>query len=114
MEAICSPGTSVDFERTTRRYIPEDRTLHKYRCENRGSYITQPDEHIQIYNLYGPMKEGVTGGRRKSRSAELHNMKFSPNNVIKSRKMGRVGHVAGMVKEPAPEVRSVAGMSRRR
>jgi hypothetical protein len=27
--------------------------------------------------------------------------------------MGRVGHVAGMVKEPAPEVRSAAGLSRR-
>jgi hypothetical protein len=26
--------TSVDFQRTTRRYIPEDRTLHKHRCEN--------------------------------------------------------------------------------
>jgi hypothetical protein len=28
MEAICSSETSVDFQRTTRRYIPEDRTLH--------------------------------------------------------------------------------------
>jgi hypothetical protein len=26
MEAICSSETSVDFEPTTRRYIPEDRT----------------------------------------------------------------------------------------
>jgi hypothetical protein len=28
MEAICSSETSVDFQRTTRRYIPEDSTLH--------------------------------------------------------------------------------------
>jgi hypothetical protein len=28
MEATCSSETSVDFQRTTRRYIPEDRTLH--------------------------------------------------------------------------------------
>jgi hypothetical protein len=27
MEAICSPETSVDTQRTTRRYIPEDGTL---------------------------------------------------------------------------------------
>jgi hypothetical protein len=29
-----SSETSVDFQRTTRRYIPEGRTLHKHRCEN--------------------------------------------------------------------------------
>jgi hypothetical protein len=27
MKATCFPETSVDFQRTTRRYIPEDRTL---------------------------------------------------------------------------------------
>jgi hypothetical protein len=27
--ATCSSETSVDFQRTTRRYIPEDRTLDK-------------------------------------------------------------------------------------
>jgi hypothetical protein len=31
--------TSVDFQRTTRRYIPEDSTLHNHRCENLKSYI---------------------------------------------------------------------------
>jgi hypothetical protein len=39
IEATCSPETSVDFQRTTRRYIPEDRTLHNHRCENLKSYI---------------------------------------------------------------------------
>jgi hypothetical protein len=28
MEAICSSETSVDTQRTTRRHIPEDDTLH--------------------------------------------------------------------------------------
>jgi hypothetical protein len=28
MEMTCSSETSVDIQRTTRRYIPEDRTLH--------------------------------------------------------------------------------------
>jgi hypothetical protein len=32
--------TSIDFQRTTRRYIPEDRTFHNGRCENGISYIT--------------------------------------------------------------------------
>jgi hypothetical protein len=40
MEVICSSETSVDFQRTTRRYIPEDSTLHNYRCENLKFYKT--------------------------------------------------------------------------
>jgi hypothetical protein len=32
MEAICSSETSVDTQRTTRRYIPEDGTLHLVLC----------------------------------------------------------------------------------
>jgi hypothetical protein len=39
MEAICSSETSVDFQRITRRYIPEDIGLHNHRCENLKSYI---------------------------------------------------------------------------
>jgi hypothetical protein len=39
MEAICSSETSVDFQLTTRRYIPEAGTLHNHRCENLSSYI---------------------------------------------------------------------------
>jgi hypothetical protein len=34
MEAICSSETSVGFQRTARRYIPEDGALHDHRCEN--------------------------------------------------------------------------------
>jgi hypothetical protein len=37
MEAISE--MSVDFQRTTRRYIPEDRNLHNHRCENIKYYI---------------------------------------------------------------------------
>jgi hypothetical protein len=29
MEATCSSETSADFRQTTRRYIPEDRTLQR-------------------------------------------------------------------------------------
>jgi hypothetical protein len=35
VESTCSSEVSVDFQRTTRRYIPEDRTLYNYRYENR-------------------------------------------------------------------------------
>jgi hypothetical protein len=38
MEAICCSETSVETQRTTRRYIPEDGTLHNHRCENLKSY----------------------------------------------------------------------------
>jgi hypothetical protein len=38
MEGTCSSETSVDFQRTTKRYIPEARALHNHRCENLKSY----------------------------------------------------------------------------
>jgi hypothetical protein len=38
LEAICSSETSVDSQRNTRRYIPEDGTLQNYRCESLKSY----------------------------------------------------------------------------
>jgi hypothetical protein len=37
MEAKFSSETSVEFERTTRRYILEGKTIHNYRCENHKS-----------------------------------------------------------------------------
>jgi hypothetical protein len=39
MEAICSSETSVNFQRTTRRYNPKDGTFNNHRCENLESYI---------------------------------------------------------------------------
>jgi hypothetical protein len=38
MEAACSSETSVDFQLTTRRYIPEHRTLYNHRCDSLKSY----------------------------------------------------------------------------
>jgi hypothetical protein len=40
MEATCSSETSGATQRTTRRPIPEDDTLHNHRCENLKSYQT--------------------------------------------------------------------------
>jgi hypothetical protein len=39
MEAICSSETSVDFQQTTRRDIPEYGASHDHRFENLKSYI---------------------------------------------------------------------------
>jgi hypothetical protein len=39
MKVICSSETSVDTQRTTRRYIPEDSILLNHCCENLKSYI---------------------------------------------------------------------------
>jgi hypothetical protein len=54
MEAKCSSETSVDIQRTTRRYIPEDGTLHNHRCENLKSYITL------LINIYNKFRDVVT------------------------------------------------------
>jgi hypothetical protein len=37
MEKICSSEISVDFQRTTQRYIPEDGIINNNRRENRES-----------------------------------------------------------------------------
>jgi hypothetical protein len=40
MVAICSSETSVDSQRTTQHYIPEDGTLHNHCCENLKSFLS--------------------------------------------------------------------------
>jgi hypothetical protein len=39
MEAKCSSETTVDFQQTTLRYIPEYRNLHNHRYEYLKSYL---------------------------------------------------------------------------
>jgi hypothetical protein len=51
MEAIRSSETSVDTQRTTRRYIPEADTLHNHRCENLKSCMMFVKILIQSYGL---------------------------------------------------------------
>jgi hypothetical protein len=43
MEATCSSETSADFQRSTRHYIPDDRTLHNYRFNNLKFYNLNSD-----------------------------------------------------------------------
>jgi hypothetical protein len=37
----CSSETPVETQRTTRRHIPEDYTLHNHPCENLKSYTVR-------------------------------------------------------------------------
>jgi hypothetical protein len=58
MEAISSSETSVDTQRTTWRYFPEDGTLHNHWCENLISYTL----FFQCFDLlssgiYNPMRK---------------------------------------------------------
>jgi hypothetical protein len=47
---------------------------------------------------FGPKRDGMTGGWRKLRKEEVHNLYSSPSiiRIIKSRRMRWVGHVARM------------------
>jgi hypothetical protein len=52
----------------------------------------------RVLRIYGPRRDGVTGGRRKLYNEELHNLYSSPSiiRIIKSRRMKWAGHVARM------------------
>jgi hypothetical protein len=51
-----------------------------------------------LRKIFGPKRDGVTGGRRKLHNEELHNLYSSPNiiRIIKSRRMRWAGDVARM------------------
>jgi hypothetical protein len=55
-------------------------------------------ENRLLRRIFGPKRDGVTGGWRKLHNEELHNFYSSPNTIriIKSRRMRWAGHVARM------------------
>jgi hypothetical protein len=57
MEAICSSETSVAFQQTTRRHIPEDDTLHWCNCYEflRGVAVTR-----ETFIYKGPIEQDET------------------------------------------------------
>jgi hypothetical protein len=55
-------------------------------------------ENRVLRRIFGPKRDGITGGWRKLHSEELRTMYLSPNiiRIIKSRRMKWAGHVARM------------------
>jgi hypothetical protein len=55
-------------------------------------------ENRVLRRIFGPKRDGVTGGCRKLHNEELHNLYSSPSiiRIIKSRRMKWAGHVARM------------------
>jgi hypothetical protein len=55
-------------------------------------------ENRVLRRIFGPKRDGVTGGWRKLHNEELHNLYSSPSIIIiiKSRRMRWAGHVARM------------------
>jgi hypothetical protein len=51
-----------------------------------------------VLRIFGPKRDGVTGGWRKLHNEELHNLYSSPSiiRIIKVRRMKWAGHVARM------------------
>jgi hypothetical protein len=95
-EAICSSETSVDFQRATRRYIPEDSTLHKHRCENLKSYLSVslwlyspcgPWLRFQFLNLYTVGRTPWTGDKPVARPLPTRR---TTNNKCRQTTMARV------------------------
>jgi hypothetical protein len=54
MEATCSSETLVDFQRTTWRYIPENRTIYNHRYENlKSSKFNRSRQRTSRDRTYG-------------------------------------------------------------
>jgi hypothetical protein len=55
-------------------------------------------ENTVLRRIFGPKRDGVTGGWRKLHNEELQNLYSSPNKIriSKSRRMRWAGHVARM------------------
>jgi hypothetical protein len=55
-------------------------------------------EYRVLRRIFGPKRDGVTGGWRKLYKEELHNLYTSPSisRIIKSRETSWVEHVARM------------------
>jgi hypothetical protein len=68
-----------------------------YGCET-WSRTVREEHKLRVLRLFGPKRDGVTGGLRKLHKEELHNLYSSPSiiRIIKSRRLRWAGHVARM------------------
>jgi hypothetical protein len=74
-----------------------------YGCETwsltvREGHKLRVFENRVLRRIFGPKRDGVTGGWRKLHNEELHNLYSSPSiiGIVKSRSMRWAGHVARM------------------
>jgi hypothetical protein len=74
-----------------------------YGCETwhltvREEHKLREFENRVLRGIFGPKRDGVTGGWRKLHNEVLHNLYSSPSKIriIKSRRMKWAGHVARM------------------
>jgi hypothetical protein len=58
-------------------------------------------ENRVLRRIFGPKRDELTGGWRKLRNEELHNLYFSPSiiRMMKSRRLRWAGYVAQMRKK---------------
>jgi hypothetical protein len=95
MEATCSSDTSVDFQRTTLRHIPEERTLHNNRCKNLKSniysYYSVKDLCVSLsLNTETACNIKVTFRRREKQLLLIRVHRTSPNENICTNKHSSV------------------------
>jgi hypothetical protein len=64
----------------------------------REEYRQRVFKNKALRRIFGPKMDEVTGGWRKLRNEELHDLYCLPSiiRIIKSRRMGWAGHVARM------------------
>jgi hypothetical protein len=74
-----------------------------YGCETwsltvREEHKLRVFENRALRRIFGPQRDGLSGGWRKLHNEELHNLYSSPNiiRIIKTRRMRWAGHVARM------------------
>jgi hypothetical protein len=90
IESICSSTTSVDFKRTTRRYIPEDSTLQNERsyfiCDRRSLRILAG----RLFTLAGRMvvllvfyRHILKKNLEADNNTSFHNKKINKNSTSK-------------------------------
>jgi hypothetical protein len=79
MQAVCSSETSVDFQLTTQRYIPEDSTLNKILVAMAG----EPQKLLELIHNRSDCCPGVENDLINSGFAPIRVYSLIQRNVSK-------------------------------
>jgi hypothetical protein len=80
MEAICFSETSVETQRTARRHIPEDDTLHNHRCENLKSYKILNGQNQILKNMQADARPEMEKIASRNRDRIIVNVPIRPKS----------------------------------